>query len=192
MVLLLIWDISKASKDWKQSSRNWKSEHPFDMLMKITDNPCAYSLDEDCSNTNNQVELDSFVIKKKLMDDDSVLPAAFSALPNWERKPQRTIPYYRSNQPLCSCGLKHWLWDLGLNYYPRHVPTATCQTEEFCMGGSFRCQRRTYKVKVLRKREIDDAIDQIDQIDVSPVPESLRENWVAVNVNVTVACECVP
>lgn len=66
----------------------------------------------------------------------------------------------------------------------RYVPTAVCRPDG-CSGGPYRCHQRHYRVRVLRQKTNGEDFAQTD-----PVPETLRNTWVADTVTVTVACEC--
>lgn len=97
------------------------------------------------------------------------------------------IPYFHTSQPFaCSCNAHPRLHDLGPGFYPRYLPTAVCSAEG-CGGGAHRCHQRLYKVRVLTRRDANNAEADPNS---ALLPEALRKDWMFETFTVTVACEC--
>lgn len=86
----------------------------------------------------------------------------------------------------CSCEAVEKLLDLGKEYFPRYLPSVGCNSRT-CWRGPYRCKQRKYGVKVLKKQ---DQADKINETRDLSLPESLRPIWKFVLMPVTVACVC--
>lgn len=72
----------------------------------------------------------------------------------------------------------------------RYISTGVCRSDG-CRGGTFKCRPKTYKLVVLRRKEVAEVEREQRELSFS-IPESIKDVWNAETVTVNVACECRP
>ncbi|KAK4881625.1 hypothetical protein RN001_004944 [Aquatica leii] len=147
-----------------------------------------------CSSTNSlescEDNRDAFLYRlmlKKRKDRNTALTKAFTM--NKLTKSIRTPPTLFSKGFSCSCVMEPYLKDLGIMYFPRHIPTVICKPGS-CFGGPYQCRPKHYKIQVLKQKQFDD----FDREETSSgiVPHSLKDTFISATFTITVACECLP
>ncbi|XP_044757869.1 protein trunk [Coccinella septempunctata] len=81
--------------------------------------------------------------------------------------------------------------DLGPDYFPRFLRTVEC-TQSDCWYSLFRCEPRSFTVKILRKKKNLCVLAERGMIiGYSGLPRDLRELWVWEERAVNFCCDCV-
>ncbi|KAF5275848.1 hypothetical protein FQR65_LT04086 [Abscondita terminalis] len=134
-------------------------------------------------------ERDAFlyrIIFNKRKEHDSGLNKAFSTK---KITKSSRIPHTKSFN-MCSCVMEPRVHNLGMMYFPRQIPTATCHPGG-CFGGPYQCRPKKYKIQVLKRKQIDD-LDREDPNSGTLLPHNLGESFISETFEATVACECLP
>ncbi|CRK92990.1 CLUMA_CG006575, isoform A [Clunio marinus] len=86
----------------------------------------------------------------------------------------------------CEAKIK-WL-DLGYDYYPRYLRTVEC-TLHTCFYGHFKCQPRSFTVKILRRRR-GECVYTNNKIGIDGLHGDLKELWIWEERAVNFCCDC--
>uniref|UniRef100_A0A8D8TKE8 Prothoracicotropic hormone n=1 Tax=Cacopsylla melanoneura TaxID=428564 RepID=A0A8D8TKE8_9HEMI len=90
----------------------------------------------------------------------------------------------RNELPSCSCQSIPRLSILDNSHYPRQLLTLEC-VQAKCWHGFYECKPKWHMLKLLKRRSSDYPED-------NNLPESLRNDWISFDFNVTISCECMP